>query len=264
MSALHARLCLLTSTALMLLASPAAQAQDRRANITAADIEAAQYAGGDLPNGQSALTAKVQILLDRTGVSPGVVDGFKGGMSESAILAFERGHGLPMDGRMDPEIWAFLRAYADAPLTMDYIIAEEDTQGLVDEIPHDYAEKAAMTSQGYTSIVEKLAERFHMDDKFLAQLNPGIDLVPGAAIKVTVPAKPLKAKVARILIDKAAHRVAAYDGNGKMVVDYPATIGSDATPSPHGIHTVTAVALNPTYTYNPKMNFQAGRATTGC
>ena len=46
--------------------------------FSAADVEAASYGGGDLPSGRSALTTKVQVLLDRSGISPGVIDGFKG------------------------------------------------------------------------------------------------------------------------------------------------------------------------------------------
>lgn len=226
--------------------------------FTAADIEAAQYDGGDLPAGRSALTAKVQVLLDRSGISPGVVDGFRGGMSESAIMAFERRVGLPMDGRMDPHVWNLLQAYTGAPLTMEYTITPEDAQGLVDAIPVDYAEKAQMTAMAYTSVTERLGERFHMDEKFLHFLNPGVDLVPGATIRVTVPAPPQRAKVTRIIIDKTTRRVAAYDANGRMVADYPATVGSDATPSPSGDHKVVTVAMNPNYTYNPARNFKQG------
>lgn len=228
------------------------------ARVTTADIETADYQGGDLPSGQSAITAKVQILLDRSGISPGVIDGWRGGMSESAIKAFQRRAGLPMDGRMSPVVWQLLQPFAAEPLTMTYTITEDDSYGLVDNIPSDYGEKAKMTTQGYTSIEEKLAERFHMDEKFLVRLNPGIAFVPGATIQATVPAKPIRGKVARIIIDKATRRVAAYDDRGRMVADYPATVGSDQTPSPHGTHTVDAVALDPVYTYNPNRNFKQG------
>ena len=44
------------------------------APVTAEAIEAASYTGGALPSGQSALTAKVQVMLDRAGTSPGVID----------------------------------------------------------------------------------------------------------------------------------------------------------------------------------------------
>lgn len=246
------------AVALALTAAPA-RAQSARANITPADIEAATFSGvGELPPGQSALTARVQVLLDRAGVSPGVVDGFRGGMSESALSAFERKSGLPVDGRLDPQVWALLQPFAAGPLIADYTITDADAQGLVDAIPSDYAKKAEMESMGYTSVTERLAETFHMDEKFIVQLNPGVAFEPGATIKVTVPAKPIRTKVARIIVDKEAGRVAAYDAAGRMVVDYPATVGSSDNPSPHGTHTVTAVAKNPDYTYNPNTNFKQG------
>ncbi len=259
--ALSAALALAAQTVLvptMAHAQNASEPGKKARNFSAADIEAATYTSGDLPAGQSALTAKVQILLDRSGISPGVVDGWRGGMSESAIKAYQRRANLPMDGRMSPVVWQLLQPFASDALTMDYTITEDDAHGLVDNIPTDYAEKAKMTSQGYTSISEKLAERFHMDEKFLLKLNPGVTFAPGATIKATVPAKPIRASVTRIIIDKATRRVAAYDAKGNMVADYPATVGSTSTPSPHGKHTVDAVALNPTYTYNPNKNFKQG------
>lgn len=226
--------------------------------FSASDIDAAQFTGSDLAPGRSALTAKVQILLDRSGTSPGVIDGFKGGMSESAIMAFERRAGLPMDGVLDKQVWDLLQPYSAQPLIQSYTITTEDGTGLVDAIPTDYAEKALMDSMGYTSVTEKLSERFHMDERFLAYLNPGISIQPGATIQVIAPSKPITTKVSRIIVDKSTRRVAAYDADGDMIADYPATIGSDATPSPSGDHTVTRVALNPNYTYNPKINFKQG------
>ncbi|MCF3973409.1 L,D-transpeptidase family protein [Paracoccus salsus] len=237
-------------------AAPAAAQDDRP--FTAADIEAADYDGGALPAGRSALTARVQVLLDRSGTSPGVIDGFKGGMSQSAIMAFERRSGLPVDGVMDPHVWNLLQSFSYEPITMDYTITAEDAEGLVDEIPEDYADKARMSSMGFTSIAEKLGERFHMDEKFLAFLNPGARLEPGTTIRVTDPGSSIRGEVTRIIVDKATRRVAAYNANGRMLVDYPATIGSDATPSPSGDHHVVTVALDPNYTYNPARNFKQG------
>ena len=242
---------------MMSVALPAFAQDDKP--FTAADIEAAGYNGGDLPPGRSALTAKVQVLLDRSGTSPGVIDGFKGGMSQSAIMAFERRSALPMDGIMDPHVWNLLQAYAELPATMEYTITEEDAQGLVDAIPTDYAEKAQMSSMGYTSIAEKLGERFHMDERFIAILNPGIALVPGSTIHVTNPGSRSRGEVTRIIVDKSTRRVAAYNANGRMIADYPATIGSDATPSPSGNHHVVTVAMNPNYTYDPSKNFKQGQ-----
>ncbi|MFN3526254.1 MAG: L,D-transpeptidase family protein, partial [Paracoccus sp. (in: a-proteobacteria)] len=235
---------------------PALAQEDRR--FSAAEIEAAEYGGGDLPSGRSPLTAKVQLLLDRSGTSPGVIDGFKGGMSLSAIKAFERRAGLPVDGVMDPHVWNLLQAYSTRPVTQSYTITDADAQGLVASIPTDYAEKALMPAMAYTSVAERLAERFHMDERFIEMLNPGVALVPGATIHVMAPNPRIRGEVTRIIIDKENRRVAAYNARGEMVVDYPATIGSSVTPSPAGVHNVRTVAINPNYTYNPAVNFQQG------
>ncbi|MFV0409288.1 MAG: L,D-transpeptidase [Paracoccus sp. (in: a-proteobacteria)] len=232
------------------------------APVTAAAIETASYGGGDLPSGQSALTVKVQVMLDRSGISPGVIDGVKGGMSRSAIAAFERRTGLPADGVMDDSVWAALQPFAGGAMTMDYTITEADATELTSHIPNDYLEKSNMTSLGFTSVAEKLGERFHMDEKFISALNPGVPLVAGSTIKVIAPSKPLRAKVTRIFVEKGTNRVAAYDSEGHMVVNYPATIGSTETPSPSGSHKVRAVALNPEYTYNPAINFTQGENKT--
>ncbi|MFN3274431.1 MAG: L,D-transpeptidase [Paracoccus sp. (in: a-proteobacteria)] len=247
----------LSLASLLPFAPRGALAQDDRV-FTADQIEAAEYDGGDLPAGRSPLTAKVQLLLDRSGTSPGVIDGYKGGMSLSAIQAFERRAGLPVDGVLDPHVWNLLQAYAERAVTQSYTITEADAQGLVASIPTDYAEKALMPSLGYTSVAERLAERFHMDERFIQMLNPGISLVPGATIRVMAPNPPIRGEVTRIIIDKDNRRVAAYNARGEMVVDYPATIGSSVTPSPAGVHNVRTVAINPNYTYNPAVNFQQG------
>ncbi|WBU63284.1 L,D-transpeptidase family protein [Paracoccus aerodenitrificans] len=232
------------------------------APVTASGIEMAGYDGGALPDGQAAITVKVQVLLDRAGISPGVIDGIRGGMSRSAISAFERRSGLPADGVMDEAVWAALQPFAGGAMTVDYTITEADAAHLTREIPTDYLEKANMTTLGYTSVAEKLGERFHMDEDFLVALNPGIALVPGNTIKVIAPSKPLRAKVAQIFVEKGTNRVAAYDDEGHMVVNYPATIGSSETPSPSGTHRVRAVAMNPEYTYNPSINFTQGNNTS--
>lgn len=237
------------------LAWPAA-AQTPDLPFTAAQIEAAQYDGSDLPRGRSALTAKVQLLLDRSGTSPGVIDGFKGGMSQSAIKAFERRTGLPQDGVMDPHVWNLLQSFATRPVTQTYTITAEDAAGLAASIPTDYAEKALMPAMAHTSVAERLGERFHMDEKFIEFLNPGVALVPGATIQVMAPNPHLRGQVTRIIIDKDNRRVAGYNARGQMVVDYPATIGSSVTPSPQGSHNVRTVAINPNYTYNPDVNFR--------
>jgi lipoprotein-anchoring transpeptidase ErfK/SrfK len=97
-----------------------------------------------------------------------------------------------------------------------------------------------------------------MDQDLLKALNPGAAFAPGETISVDNPGANVTAQVVRIQADKAQAQVRAYDAAGRMVAAYPATIGSADNPSPSGQHVVEAVVHNPTYTYNPKINFKQG------
>ncbi|MGN6548970.1 MAG: L,D-transpeptidase, partial [Pararhizobium sp.] len=119
--------------------------------------------------------------------------------------------------------------------------------------------KAKLEQLSYTSVSEMLAERFHMDEAYLKSLNPGAVFGrPGTVIKVANVGSDAATPVARIEANKATKQVRAYDASGKLVVAYPATIGSTDTPSPSGTVTVERIARNPEYTYNPKINFTQG------
>ena len=72
------------------------------------------------------------------------------------------------------------------------------------------------------------------------------------------PGKPKTGSVERIVADKTRKQVRAYDVDGNLVAAYPATIGSTDTPSPSGTVKVERIALDPQYTYNPKINFKQG------
>jgi lipoprotein-anchoring transpeptidase ErfK/SrfK len=126
-------------------------------------------------------------------------------------------------------------------------------------VPVDYSHKSQLEHMSYTSVEEALAERFHMDEAYLKALNPEANFNrPGTIIRVANFGRLVSTPVARITADKAMKQVRAYDESGKLVAAYPATIGSSATPSPSGIHAVTRIAVNPNYTYNPKVNFKQG------
>ena len=67
----------------------------------------------------------------------------------------------------------------------------------------------------------------------------------------------MEGEVARIEIRKSERRAVVYAADGHMMTNYPVAIGSDETPSPSGDMTVEAVAMDPTYSYNPDVNFVA-------
>jgi len=64
--------------------------------------------------------------------------------------------------------------------------------------------------------------------------------------------------VATLVADKVNAQLRGYDTDGKLVVAYPATIGSDELPSPSGTHVINAIAKNAAYYYDPDINFKQG------
>ncbi len=199
---------------------------------------------------------RLQVLLDRAGSSPGVIDGYYGENVTKAIAGFEAMQSLPVDGKPDPEVIG--RLLDDKPVIEPYVVLEEDTKDLVERIPEDYAKQAEMEHLGYTSVAEKLAERFHMDMDLLEALNPGSAFAVGDTVSVAVPGAAREGKVKRIEVRRGAGQVAAFAEDGSLLAVYPASIGSEETPSPSGTHKVKGVAPNPTYVYNPKVNFKQG------
>ena len=223
--------------------------------LTPEEIETATYDGGEVPEGQSGLIVKLQVLLDRVGISPGVVDGYTGEMSESALRGFEERHRLLVDGILDAEVWSMLQGKAAVPVLMTYTITAEDRSDLTEAIPDNVAEKAQMEKLGYLRVTERLAERFHMDEDFLIALNPAATFLVDEDIWVASPGDRIEAEVARIEIRKSERRAVAFDADGRMVSNYPVAIGSAATPSPEGLVEVVAIAMDPTYSYLPDTNF---------
>src|SRR5690606_39102953 len=212
-------------------APPAAEAPTPA--ITAEAINAAVFAlppaapesGAAAP---SAAVARLQIMLDRAGFSPGVIDGHYGENVGLALAAFARARDLPFDGRPTPELWDALVAEAGAaPAMVAYTLTEADVAGpFSPSIPEDMAAKAELPRLAYTGPAEAIAERFHMDEDLLAALNPGVEFRAGAVVQVARPGRaPLAGPVARIVVDKAAKAVRVYDAADRLLAFYPATVG---------------------------------------
>lgn len=201
----------------------------------------------------------LQVFLDREGFSPGVIDGKMGSNVTKAIEAWQQATGETLDPNNTEDILERLRMNGGLPITSYTITAADAAGPYVASIPEDYAHKAMLPHMSFTATTEMLGEKFHMDETYLRELNPGVDFtIPGTIIKVINPGENRKEKVARIVADKARKQVLAYDAAGKLVAAYPATIGSSDTPSPSGTVNVERIALNPGYTYNPKINFKQG------
>ena len=194
---------------------------------------------------------RLQILLDRTAVSPGVIDGFPGENTRQAVAAWRKAAGLSGDA-MDDALMQRLTAADGAPVMTTYVLTAADVAGPFSPPPGE--DLAAQARQGvrYSSARERIAERFHLTEGLLQALNPGVDFrTPGARVIVPAVADRPLPEVARIVVDKAERSLRAFDASGALVAFYPATIGSQSNPAPSGTLRVEGVANEPDYTFDP-------------
>src|SRR4029450_10793050 len=132
--------------------------------------------------------------------------------SVTAIAGFEIMQRLPVDGRPDLEMLS--RLQDDRKVIGPYVIAPDDAADLVENIPKDYAKQANMTHLGYTSVAERLSERFHMDIDLLKAMNPGAQFVPGETVSVAVIVTPRTGKVKLIEVRRKGGEVLAFAEDG--------------------------------------------------
>lgn len=207
---------------------------------------------------------KLQVLLDRSQFSPGVIDGREGDNVDKAISAFENATGLPVRGHPTEELLRVMASADTGPVLQRYRISEEDVKGpFLKAVPGTLEEMAKLEHLSYTSPRELLAEKFHLDEDLLVALNPGADFAQ-AGTEITVPlVKQLEQSkvVTNIIVDTAGGALGAYDAQGTLLASYPASVGSEGKPSPVGTHLVRAIAPRPKYYYNPKeLNFSGVNA----
>jgi lipoprotein-anchoring transpeptidase ErfK/SrfK len=228
------------------------------ASLDAAEVNGAAYEAGEPHDPTPALLVKLQILLDRSDTSPGVIDGRMGENVKLALSAFEARSRLPVDGRLDADVWELLNRNAPEAV-IAYQLSADDVKGpFAEAIPDDFADLAKLKRLSYTSPAELLAEKFHMHIELLKALNPGAEFErEGQSIIVAnvLSAKP-DGEVASIEVDKGLGAVRGYGPDGTLLVAYPASIGSDDNPTPAGTMSVRTIVENPEYAYRPDKNFK--------
>ncbi|QGN53420.1 L,D-transpeptidase family protein [Novosphingobium sp. Gsoil 351] len=254
---------------------------------------------------------QAQVVLDRLGFTPGVVDGAIGMSTHNALRGFQLANDLEDTGELDDATRRALGQWSNIPATRVVTIPSEFAAGPFFVIPKDPQDEAKMSVLGYESLDEKLAERFHTTVAVLKELNANAAPMPStsptptptpsetasgatftpqpgppsyfhAGQQIRVPnvgadridpglvtdsawlatlqmlgVGTVQPKADKIVVDKSAGTLFAYDSAGKLVAAFTATMGSTHDPLPLGDWKILGVSKNPPFHYNPALFWDA-------
>ena len=195
---------------------------------------------------------KLQALLNWHHNGVGSVDGYWGENTRKAMQTFQTARGLTVTDDLNTETWQALnkdKKLASQPVLVSYQLNDADVTIKTVTIPAGPEAKAKLEGMYYESITEGLAEKFHMGENYLKNLNPNASFKSGETIIVYNPSNPNSKPVSRIVADKATETLYAYDDKNNLIASYPTTVGSTTTPSPTGVHKVKVKVHEPNYTY---------------
>ncbi len=196
---------------------------------------------------------KLQALLNWHQNAVGPVDGYWGKNTRKAMQAFQKKNNLKVTDKLNDETWQALTAserLMRQPVLVSYKLSDSDVNFKTTTIPAGAEAKAKLDGMYYESVTEGLAEKFHINEQYLKSLNPNASFKAGETITVYNPGNPNTKPVSRVVADKMTETLYAYDDKGTLVASYPTTVGSSATPSPTGTHSVEVKVHEPNYTYS--------------
>ncbi|MFN6935338.1 MAG: L,D-transpeptidase family protein [Tsuneonella sp.] len=127
----------------------------------------------DIPDSEARPIMQAQVVLDRQGFGPGVIDGEMGMSTTNALEGYQEANGLVVTGELDTETKAKLDQWKNIPATR--VVRIPADWGTLDfaKVAEDAEDQAKMERLGYETLDEKLAERFHTTVDVLKMLNPG-------------------------------------------------------------------------------------------
>ncbi len=210
--------------------------------------------------------AQAQVFLNRANFSPGSIDGKPDGTrTRGALRAFQQANDLEVTGEInDKTMEALKTAAAVVSAFTDHTLTESDVAGpFGDDVAGDWKKMAQKEHLAYTSAEEKVAEKFHVSQGYLKELNPGKSISAGTSIRVPnvepfeTPAKGSSGDVSgpkngqRIEVSASDKSLRVLGEDGQVLYYAPITPGSPATPLPDGSLKITGIAKNPDYKHVP-------------
>jgi lipoprotein-anchoring transpeptidase ErfK/SrfK len=152
------------------------------------DPTSGQAVREDIPDAEARPTMQLQVVLERLGFGPGVIDGKEGLSTRNALAGFQEANDLAETGKLDDATKAALAGWSNIPATRVVTIPESWGAITFAPTPDKPEDQAKLTQLGYQTLDEKLAERFHTTVETLALLNPGGR--PARAGETPTPAAP--------------------------------------------------------------------------
>lgn len=197
----------------------------------------------------TAMTVKIQALLDWNHASVGAIDGGFGDNTKRALTNFQKINQLVATGRMDEATWQKLwQNFAHTPIITKYTITSQDVAITTSMLPKSFPEQAQQNALPYQSVAEMLAERFHMDINYLKKINPDARFTAGKTINVINQPNPLTTPITSMVASKADKTLYAYHQN-MLIASFPATIGNVHKSAPEGVFDVEGRIDLPWYKY---------------
>ncbi|HVU32952.1 MAG TPA: L,D-transpeptidase, partial [Opitutaceae bacterium] len=197
-------------------------------------------------------TLELQVELHRRGFSCGSIDGVMGAQTAAALRAFQRAAGIAETGTLDRATRDRIRL--TAPAVAQHVVSVLEL-GDIHPVPSTWLEKSQLSSLGYGSALEEIAEHYHANPNLVRRLNPTVDwshVLPGSSI--TVPAvehATIEGTAAQIVITLAARELDVVDGMSRIIAHFPVSIARMAEKRPVGELHVIVVIPNPDYTFDP-------------
>ena len=119
-------------------------------------------ASSTIPDIEERPVMQAQVVLDRVGFGPGVIDGEMGLSTENALRGFQEANDLDVTGELDEETKSALAQWERIPATRVVTIPASWGDTDYSEIPDDPATKAKLKRLGYKSLDENQTVEFEI------------------------------------------------------------------------------------------------------